>query len=589
MHRSLSLVAWLLIAPVLLTEMLVAHAVVPNRIAAKSAVEVGRIAKAITVEIKAIGSTEIGSGILLQQQGDVYTVLTAGHVAQKGAKFTLKTSDGQVHQSIAGSVRLTGNNIDLGVMKFRSSNKYALAKISTSNTLELGSPIYVAGFLEPTYAVTEAGVINFTEGKVIGKGTKGNEKGYSLQYTNITRSGMSGGAVLNEDGELVAIHGQGAREGRESRSDKMGRNLGIVVERYGQVAAALGVVAEQRIAALPVNQKLNATDYFIAGNDKYDNGNYQGALADYNQAIALDPKNSLAYYNRGTLKYIKLDDPLEALIDFNQAISLDPKNSLAYTSRGYLGNKYLENVQGALADYNQAIALDPKYSLAYYNRGLLKYEELNDVQGALADLNQAIALNPKYSLAYYNRGLLKYLKNDVREALADFNQVIVLDPKGPDAYTARAVLKYQHFNDAKGALKDFNQAIILNPGNLGSYYNRGDFHYSLGNKAAAIADFRQVVKLLPTEAIEVDGKIAQGVIDLEQGTTSRTINRFNQAAVLSPESPDIYKYRGVAYQKLGNKANAIRDWQQAAKLYKKNQPKDYEMVKGWLRQLGAGE
>jgi tetratricopeptide (TPR) repeat protein len=518
MRRSLSLVAWLLIAPVLLTETLVANAVVQTRIAAKSAVEVGRIAKAITVEIKVIGSTDIGSGILLQQQGDVYTVLTAGHVAQKGAKFTLKTSDGQVHQSIAGSVRLTGNNIDLGVMKFRSSNKYTLAKIGTSNSLELGSPIYVAGFPESTFAVTEVGVINFTDGKVMGKGMKGNEKGYSLQYSNTTFRGMSGGPVLNEDGELVAIHGQGDREGADGRGDKTGRNLGIVVERYGQVAVALGVVAEQRIATLPVNQGLNATDYFVAGNDKYDKGNYQGALADYNQAIALDPKYSSAYVVRGFLK-----------------------------------NAILNDVQGSLADFDQAIALDPKNSLAYASRGNLKNEKLNDMRGALADLNQAIALDPKNSLAY----------------------------------TVRAVLKYQHLNDAQGSLKDFNQAIIFNPGNLDSYYNRGDLHYSLGNKAAAIEDFRQVVKLQPTGVV---GKIAQGVIDLEQGTISSAINSFNQAAKLNPGFPDIYKYRGVAYQKLGNKASAILDWQQAAKLYEKyNLQKDYAMIKGWLRQLGSGE
>jgi tetratricopeptide (TPR) repeat protein len=407
MHRSLSLVAWLLMAPVLLTETLVANAVVPTRIAAKSAVEVGRIAKAITVEIKAIGSTEIGSGILLQQQGDVYTVLTAGHVAQKGAKFTLKTSDGQVHQSIAGSVRLTGNNIDLGVMKFRSSNKYTLAKIGTSSSLELGSPIYVAGFPESTFAVTEAGVINFTDGKVMGKGTKGNEKGYSLQYSNTTFRGMSGGPVLNEDGELVAIHGQGDRDGARGDGEKLGRNLGIVVERYGQVAVSLGVVSEQRIAALPINQRLNATDYFVAGNDKYDKGNYQGALANYNQAIALDPKNSLAYINRGLLKNEKLNDVPGALADYNQAISLDPKNSDAYYNRGLLKYQNLNDSQGALVDYNQVIALDPKDSSAYNNRGSLKYEKLNDVQGALVDYNQVIALDPKNSLGYNNRAVLK--------------------------------------------------------------------------------------------------------------------------------------------------------------------------------------
>jgi hypothetical protein len=55
-------------------------ALVQQVAAAASAVDVGQIAKDITVEIKAVDSSHIGSGILLQRQGGIYTVLTAGHV-----------------------------------------------------------------------------------------------------------------------------------------------------------------------------------------------------------------------------------------------------------------------------------------------------------------------------------------------------------------------------------------------------------------------------------------------------------------------------------------------------------------------------
>jgi hypothetical protein len=47
---------------------------------AKSAVEVGTIATAITFEVKSSRDSKAGSGILLPQQGDVYTILTAAHV-----------------------------------------------------------------------------------------------------------------------------------------------------------------------------------------------------------------------------------------------------------------------------------------------------------------------------------------------------------------------------------------------------------------------------------------------------------------------------------------------------------------------------
>jgi S1-C subfamily serine protease len=297
MHCS----SWFLAAALVGTNM----AVVQQVATAKSAVEVGRIAKAITVEIKEVGSDRVGSGILLQQQGDVYTVLTAGHVVNNAATFTLKTSDGNVHKSIANSIKLSGNNIDLGVLKFRSTSNYTLAKIGTSNSLEPGSIMYVAGFPYSTYAI-ESGVFNFTKGEMVGKATKGNDNGYSLIYSNTTQKGMSGGPVLNEAGELVAIHGQGDRDGVDGTGAKLGRNLGIVVERFGKVALAMGVKLNEPVVALPVDQKLNASDYFLTAYKKSDRGDYRGALADYNQAIAINPKYAEAYNNRGFLKHDKL-------------------------------------------------------------------------------------------------------------------------------------------------------------------------------------------------------------------------------------------------------------------------------------------
>jgi tetratricopeptide (TPR) repeat protein len=636
MYRSFGLAAWLLMAPMVLTEMPVTKAVGQTRIAAKSAVEVGRIAKAITVEIKVPGTDNVGSGILLQQQGDVYTVLTAGHVAEKGAKFTLKTADGQVHQSIAGSVRLTGNNIDLGVMKFRSSNKYVLAKIGTSNSLESGAPIYVAGFPEGTYAI-DPGTFNFTDGKVIGNATKGNAKGYSLIYSNTTRPGMSGGPVLNENGELVAIHGQGDREGVEGRGPKTGRNLGIVVERYGQVAVALGTSPGQQIAALPATRQLNASDYLLAGDNKFQKGNVQGALAAYSQAIIIDPKYSLAYSSRGYLKGIMLDDTQGGIADYNQAIALDPKNptlyeyriSLKKSIRDYPGvlvdysylialepkepsnyrnragiRRTTKDYQGALADYNYLVTvLDTKYSGDYRNRALLKEEIFKDYQGALTDYNRAIVLTPEsrnFTYYYAERARLKeYKLKDYQGALADYDQALAFGSDYDDeCYAGRAALKAYRLKDYRGALADYNQLIIYNSQMrryglyfLNGYYLRAQLHYFRGDKASALADFGQVVKSSSSD--EFTRKLSQGVIDLERGDSRSAIKNFNQLA--QPHMPsgwdwDIYMYRGLAYFREGNKISAITDWKKAIQLYDEaHYPNDhhhYVMIKKWLKSLG---
>jgi tetratricopeptide (TPR) repeat protein len=545
MYRS----AWLGIAVISTNWVLVQPAT------AISTAEVGDIATAITVEIKSANNSKIGSGILLQQQGDIYTVLTVAHVVQGSEAMTLKTSDGKVHQSLAGSIKQSANNLDLAILKFKSSKSYHLTKIGTSNSLKLGSTTYVAGFPETTYAVTEAGLLNLTKGEVIGKGTTGNTRGYSLIYSNITRAGMSGGPVLNDAGELVAIHGQGDREGVRGDGEKIGRNLGIVVERFGKVARTLGVQLNSPVAVLPTAQasNLNAADYFLAANDKVDRGDYVGALADFNRSIGITSKYANAFINRGNLKKQHLSDIPGALADYNRAIAISPKNAAAYNNRGAL-KKEGNDIQGALADYNQAIFLDPEYAEAYTNRGVLKLEKLDDLNGALADYNQAIKINPQFAGAYTSRGNLQSQQGNISEALADFNRAIALNPKDANAYNSRGTIKFK-LNDLAGALTDYNQAIALNPKFAGYYSNRG---------------------ILKNERLnDVPGALAD----------------YNRAIALDSTDPVIYGNRGFLKRDMFNdRAGAIQDFRQAARLFRaRGQTQNAQRSIDLLKELGASE
>jgi tetratricopeptide (TPR) repeat protein len=62
-------------------------------------------------------------------------------------------------------------------------------------------------------------------------------------------------------------------------------------------------------------------------------GDLDSAIADYDQAIALDPKDAIAYNGRGNVYYDRKDYD-GAIADYVQAIMLDPKLALAYNGRG---------------------------------------------------------------------------------------------------------------------------------------------------------------------------------------------------------------------------------------------------------------
>jgi tetratricopeptide (TPR) repeat protein len=505
---------------------------------AKSPMQVGAIARQIAVRIENKELNSNGSGTIIQRNGNTYTVLTAAHVVRGGSSFEIFTPDGRSYRSAPNSIKQAPGNLDLATFQFTSNQIYGIAKLGNSQALAAGSNLYVAGFPGATTTIN-AGVFNFTKGEVTANASQGNAKGYSLIYSNPTLPGMSGGPVLNERGELVAIHGQGDRS---PGGQKTGFNLGIVVEKIP--TSELGL-AGPTPKSPPAQANPKPDDYFLAANEKYDRGDYNGALRDYNRAIAMNPQYAFAYNNRANLRF-QQKDLRGALTDYNRAIALKPNLALAYSNRGNIKAEF-KDTKGALADYNRAISLDPKDDLAFNNRGFLKDEKLNDVSGALADYNQSIAVNPYQVLAYNNRGnLQRYKKGNRAEAVADYNRAIQINARNPMAY-----------------------------------YNRADLNYFYGDKGAAVQDFSKVVELA---ANGWTGVIAQGAIDLEQGRFQQALGHFQRAGQLGADPLDRHKYQGLAHSKLGERSAAQASWRQAAKIAKeRHYNPEYQLLQSLLR------
>ena len=68
-------------------------------------------------------------------------------------------------------------------------------------------------------------------------------------------------------------------------------------------------------------------------------------------------------------------------------IELDPKNALAYVNRGNAESE-LKQYHAAIKDYDNAIKLDPKYAVAYTFRGTTK-AELQAIRCGNAGLRQS--------------------------------------------------------------------------------------------------------------------------------------------------------------------------------------------------------
>ena len=167
-----------------------------------------------------------------------------------------------------------------------------------------------------------------------------------------------------------------------------------------------------------MSKKDAAEKYFKLGEQKYNKKDYQGAIADLDKVIELNPKYFDAYNNRGVVKG-KLKQHKKAIADFDKAIKLNPKDAQAYYNRG-VAKKTLKQYKEAIADYDKAIKLNPEDAAAYNNRGVAK-RTLKQYKEAITDYDKAIELDPKYVKAYNNRGFAYRELGKKEEADADFS------------------------------------------------------------------------------------------------------------------------------------------------------------------------
>jgi Tfp pilus assembly protein PilF len=174
----------------------------------------------------------------------------------------------------------------------------------------------------------------------------------------------------------------------------------------------------------------------------------------------------------------------QAIADFSEAIRLDPNSSGARFYRGVV-QALTGRSQEALADYTAAIQLQPDRPEAYLERAKI-YIGLGAETLALNDFNAAIRLRPDAD-AYLARAGLHHEMGTYDEALADCDRALRLRPGDPVAFFLRGLTRY-HSGDYAGAVADLTEVIRRDPKDARAYRLRGDAHARLGKRASAEAD-----------------------------------------------------------------------------------------------------
>lgn len=171
------------------------------------------------------------------------------------------------------------------------------------------------------------------------------------------------------------------------------------------IGAAWVVVATLAWAVVPTfggAALAQGLDDVRTGNEAFRQGDYAAAVTAYTDAIRsgelVGEALAITYNNRG-VAYGEAGDFEAAIADYSQALALRPGDAttirnlrVAHVRRGevlFASGSY----DAALADFDAAIELQADHYLAYLRRGEL-HAERGELDLARADLQQAAALNP---------------------------------------------------------------------------------------------------------------------------------------------------------------------------------------------------
>ena len=231
-------------------------------------------------------------------------------------------------------------------------------------------------------------------------------------------------------------------------------------------------------------------------------GRFEDAVSCYSQAIRLEPDKQLCWL--GLARLLKQTGQCETAMAALSAV-FDPgkPNLLSLLLRADI-YRCLGDDQRAISDYYDAIRLDPSNALIWWELAKLFKEtqqyDKDALDKTIAAASEAVQLHPERAETYSVRATFYNIAGDHEKAIADADRSIQISPRDVDAYLERgfAYVKRESYDKA---LQDFTQVIRLNPGDANARHWRAFVLMRLRKYHEAAADLVQASIVDPKAAV----------------------------------------------------------------------------------------
>jgi tetratricopeptide (TPR) repeat protein len=245
--------------------------------------------------------------------------------------------------------------------------------------------------------------------------------------------------------------------------------------------------------ATPVPAGPGVDDY-TAGVAALRSGDYQTAVTRLRAATAAVP--SQADYRLAFGEALeKSGSPQEGLAEYQTAAELQP-GSARHTGEWAKALNRAGLYTDAIRVYGTSLDINPD-NLANLREVVNLQIRTNNLAGARAYLERIVQLQPDDLLPKQNLARALEATTDLKGAALQYREILVAMP---NAEVSRAQLSEVLMKDSLSAeaMQVLDEGLALNPASSALYREKGRIHDRLGDNLAAIAAYREYLRLAPT-------------------------------------------------------------------------------------------
>ncbi|MDX1707654.1 MAG: tetratricopeptide repeat protein [Desulfobacterales bacterium] len=246
----------------------------------------------------------------------------------------------------------------------------------------------------------------------------------------------------------------------------------------------------------------------ISGDRLFDQGDVNGSIKEFQQALKLDPKNINVHNSLGVC-YGLLGEYEKAKLEFNSAVKLNHNEFMAWYNMGFT-HMLNGDRDKALDLFLKANAINQDVFEINFQTGRLLLE-MKQPESGKKFLKQAAALEPASGAAFRYLGECYTKIGDTVAAIAAYKKAIKYNPSDAASLSAMGCLFAEQEEDPDIALMFCRESVQLSPENGLFRYRLGQLYLKQNRLDDALAEFKKADRLGKdaSEAIsEIEKKVS---------------------------------------------------------------------------------